>query len=107
MRLKLGRPDLGRYADRFDVPAATGRLGVTFLGVASLLIDDGETRLLTDGFFSRPSLAKVALGRIAPDHDRIDAVLARAGIDRLAAVLPVHTHFDHAMDSAVVADRTG
>ncbi|MBA2953530.1 MBL fold metallo-hydrolase [Nocardioides sp. MAH-18] len=107
MRLKPGRPDITRYADRFDVPAATGPWGVTFLGVASLLIDDGETALMTDGFFSRPSLAKVVLGRIAPDQGRIDAALARAGVDRLAAVLPVHTHYDHAMDSAVVADRTG
>src|SRR6478735_5477386 len=107
MRLKLGRPDIARYADRFDVPAATGPWSVTFLGVASLLVDDGETALLTDGFFSRPGLRTVALGRIAPDHGRIDAALARAGVDRLAAVLPVHTHFDHAMDSAVVADRTG
>ena len=107
MRLKLGRPDIARYADRFDVPAATGPWGVTFLGVASLLVDDGETALLTDGFFSRPGLAKVALGKIAPDHARIDAALARAGVDRLAAVLPVHSHYDHAMDSAVVADRTG
>jgi len=107
MRLKLGRPDIGQYAHRFDVPAATGPLGVTFLGVASLLLDDGETAVMTDGFFSRPSLAKVALGKIAPDLTRIDTVLARAGVDRLAAVLPVHTHYDHAMDSAVVADRTG
>jgi L-ascorbate metabolism protein UlaG (beta-lactamase superfamily) len=107
MRLKLGRPDLSAYADRFDVPPATGLFGVTFLGVASLLFDDGETRLMTDGFFSRPSLAKVALGKIAPDLGRIDAVLARVGADRLAAVIPVHTHFDHAMDSAAVADRTG
>jgi len=107
MRLKLGRPDLGQYAHRFDVPAATGPLGVTFLGVASLLLDDGETALMTDGFFSRPPLVKVVLGKVAPDLERIDAVLARAGVDRLAAVLPVHTHYDHAMDSAVVADRTG
>lgn len=91
MRLKLGRPDLGQYADRFDVPPATGAWGVTFLGVASLLLDDGETRLMTDGFFSRPPLAKVALGRIAPDLDRIDAVLTRVGVDRLAAVVPVHS----------------
>ncbi|MFC6341611.1 hypothetical protein ACFP8W_06455, partial [Nocardioides hankookensis] len=67
MRLKLGRPDIGRYAARFDVPPADGPLGVTFLGVASLLLDDGETRLMTDGFFSRPGLAKVALGKVAPD----------------------------------------
>ena len=107
MRLKPGRPDLGRYADRFDVPLADGSWGVTFLGVASLLLDDGETRVLTDGFFSRPSLGRVLLGRIAPDPARIDAALARVGVDRLAAVVPVHTHYDHALDSAVVADRTG
>src|SRR6478752_7937493 len=62
---------------------------------------------MTDGFFSRPSLRTVLLGKVAPDHARIDSVLARVGVDRLAAVLPVHTHYDHAMDSAVVADRTG
>lgn len=106
MRLKLGRPDIDRYADRFDVPEATGTFGATFLGVATLLLDDGETALLTDGFFSRPSLLRL-LRPIAPDGARIDAALRRAGIDRLALVTPVHTHFDHAMDSAVVAARTG
>lgn len=107
MRLRLGRPALERYADRFDVPASADAFGATFLGVSSLLLDDGETAVLTDGFFSRPSLARVALGRIAPDHARIDAALARAGIERLGLVAPVHTHFDHAMDSGVVAERTG
>jgi L-ascorbate metabolism protein UlaG (beta-lactamase superfamily) len=107
MRLKLGRPDIGRYADRFDVPSARGDLGVTFLGVSSLLFDDGQSALLTDGFFSRPPLRKVALGKIAPDAKRIDAALLRAGIGRLDAVVPVHTHFDHGLDSAAVAARTG
>lgn len=84
-------------------------MSVTFLGVATLLVDDGGTALLTDGFFSRPSLARVALRRIAPDADRITAGLSRAGAGagRIAAVLPVHTHYDHAQDAAVVAERTG
>lgn len=107
MRLRLGRPDLGRYADRFDVAAAEGDFAVTFLGVSTLLIDDGESAVMTDGYFSRPSLAKVALGRVAPDDARIGAVLARTGTTRLQAVVPVHTHVDHALDSAVVAERTG
>jgi L-ascorbate metabolism protein UlaG (beta-lactamase superfamily) len=107
MRIKLGRPDLGRYRDRFDVPSSDGPFGVTFLGVSSLLIRDGESAVLTDGFFTRPSLLQVGLRRIAPDSDRIRDVLARAGVGRLDAVAPVHTHFDHAMDSAVVAERTG
>jgi len=109
MRLKLGRPDLSTYADRFDVPPATGGspISVTFLGVSSLLIDDGSTSLLTDGFFSRPGLARVALGRLTPHPGRIRSALERAGCDRVEAVLPVHTHFDHALDSAVVAQLTG
>ena len=111
MRLRRGRPDLGRYADRFDIPAATGDLGVTFLGVSTLLVDDGETALLTDGFFSRPSLVRTLLGRVAPHEGRISMALGRLGLGpaggRVAAVLPVHTHYDHALDSAAVARRTG
>ena len=109
MRLKFGRPDLGRYRDRFDVPAAAPDSAVTisWMGVSTLLVDDGSTALLTDGFFSRPSLLDVGMRRISPSVGRIDDALARAGISRLAAVLPVHTHYDHALDSAVVAGRTG
>lgn len=107
MRFKLGRPDLAAYTERFDVPAAEGEVSVTFLGVASLLLDDGTSAIMTDGFFSRPPLLRSAFGKIAPDHGRIDACLERAGVTRLDAVVPVHTHYDHAMDSAVVAERTG
>ena len=109
MRLKFGRPDLGAYRDRFDAPAAApdSDLTVTWLGVSTLLIDDGTTALMTDGFFSRPSYVDVGLRRLSPSTQRIDESLARAGVRRLAAVLPVHTHFDHALDSAVVAARTG
>jgi L-ascorbate metabolism protein UlaG (beta-lactamase superfamily) len=108
MRLKLGRPDLGDYARFFDLPAATAApLTVTWAGVSTLLIDDGTSAVMTDGFFSRPSLLNVGVGRIAPSAPRIDGCLARLGVRRLDAVLPVHTHFDHAMDSATVAERTG
>ena len=113
MRPKLGRPDLTSYDSRFDVPTATGDLGVTFLGVSTLLVDDRDSAVMTDGFFSRPSLRKVAFGKLAPDPTRIDSALTRLGLNgtnsgrRLDAVVPVHTHFDHAMDSAVVANRTG
>jgi L-ascorbate metabolism protein UlaG (beta-lactamase superfamily) len=63
--------------------------------------------MLTDGFFTRPSLIDVALRRIAPDPGTIHVCLHRAGIQRLDAVIPVHSHFDHALDSAAVAERTG
>lgn len=112
MRFRLGRPDIRRYADRFDVPAAVDGVGVTFAGVSTLLIDDGESAILTDGFFSRPGMLAVALRRIAPDTSRITGALHRllaasptlTGVD---AVIPVHSHFDHVLDSAEVALSTG
>ncbi len=109
MRLKPGRPDIADYAGFFNAPPAgpDAPLTVAWAGVTTLLIDDGSSALMTDGFFSRPGLAAVGLGRIAPSKSRIDGSLERLGVDRLDAVLPVHTHFDHAMDSAVVAQRTG
>jgi L-ascorbate metabolism protein UlaG (beta-lactamase superfamily) len=85
-----------------------GEVRVTWLGVTTLLFDDGATRLLTDGFFSRPGLLDLALDRgVAPDLPGIDRALAAAGIERVAAVIPVHSHYDHAMDAGEVAKRTG
>ena len=109
MRLKLGRPDIAAYSDRFDAPAAGigSGLSVTWLGVSTLLVDDGTAALMTDGFFSRPTLREVGLRRLAPSLSRIRDCLARASVGRLVAVLPVHTHYDHALDSAVVAEQTG
>jgi L-ascorbate metabolism protein UlaG (beta-lactamase superfamily) len=62
---------------------------------------------MTDGFFSRPNLLETGLRPLSPSSARIDGCLAHLGVDRLEAVMPVHTHFDHAMDSGVVAERTG
>lgn len=109
MRLKIGRPDLAAYSNRFDLPPASpdAPLTVSWAGVTTLLIDDGTSALMTDGFFSRPSLLTVAARPLTSSRPRIDAALARLNVQRLDAVTPVHTHFDHAMDSAVVAGLTG
>lgn len=103
------RPSLARYRDIATAPAAIddGSLRVTFLGVSTLLFRDAEAAVLIDGFFSRPDLASTVIGQIVPDGKRIDAGLALAAVDKLDAVVVVHSHYDHAMDSAEVARRTG
>jgi L-ascorbate metabolism protein UlaG (beta-lactamase superfamily) len=88
-------------------PRSPGQVSVTFLGVSTLLFDDGDTAVLTDGFFSRPGALRASLGRVRPDQRRIEAALSRAGIERLTAVFAVHSHYDHALDSATVATLTG
>jgi L-ascorbate metabolism protein UlaG (beta-lactamase superfamily) len=75
--------------------------------VTTLLLDDGSSAIMTDGFFSRPSLSTVAARRLSSSRPRIEAALSQLGVTRLEAVVPVHTHFDHAMDSAAVAQLTG
>jgi L-ascorbate metabolism protein UlaG (beta-lactamase superfamily) len=43
-------------------PAATvppGQVRAVYLGVSTILFDDGRAGIVTDGFFSRPGLARV------------------------------------------------
>jgi L-ascorbate metabolism protein UlaG (beta-lactamase superfamily) len=83
-------------------------LTVVWLGVSTLLFDDGETQIMTDGFVSRPSLLDLLLEKpIAADVDLIQQVIENQYIDRLAAIIPVHSHYDHALDTADFAKLTG
>lgn len=100
--------DYERYVYREEQPVArSGQLTATFLGTSTVLFTDGETAILTDGFFTRPSTGKMLFGRIASDPARVRSALQRAGITHLAAVMPIHSHHDHAMDAAEVARQTG
>ncbi len=70
-----------RLLDRFAAESVSaiptdGRLRVTFLGVTTILLDDGKTRIMTDGFFSRPGLLKILRGKIAPDEERVAFALS-------------------------------
>ena len=80
---------------------------VTWLGVTTLLIDDSETQILIDGFFSRPSLAEVLFGlAVENDAAQIDYAMNEFRMRRLAAIIPVHSHYDHAMDIGAIANRS-
>jgi L-ascorbate metabolism protein UlaG (beta-lactamase superfamily) len=79
----------------------------TWLGVTTLLFDDGETQILIDAFFSRPSLADIVFGMpVESEAAQINYVMDAYGMRRLAAIIPVHSHFDHAMDVGAIANRS-
>jgi L-ascorbate metabolism protein UlaG (beta-lactamase superfamily) len=83
------------------------RVSVTWLGITTLLFDDGETQILTDGTFSRPDLFDIVTQRpVYSDAAAINYALAEFRIDRLAAIVVLHSHFDHAMDIGLVTNRT-
>jgi L-ascorbate metabolism protein UlaG (beta-lactamase superfamily) len=88
-----------------SVPA--GAVTVRWTGTSTLLFSDGTTDWMVDGWFSRPGPLRVVAGTIEPDLAAIEAGLERNGVRRLAAVIPAHSHYDHAMDAPEVARRTG
>lgn len=105
-------PSLEPYAEYFVAPVdSTERnsdsITARYFGTSTLLISDGETAIMTDGFFTRPSLSTMLWGELTPNQALITDTLATAQIDRLAAVLVVHSHHDHALDAPEVAKQTG
>jgi L-ascorbate metabolism protein UlaG (beta-lactamase superfamily) len=91
-------------------PAATtppGAVTVRYSGTATLLFSDGETHWMTDGWFTRPGPLQTLLGKIEPDMEAISFGLQQNQVEKLAAVFPMHSHYDHAMDTPEVALRTG
>ncbi len=97
--LKLQRPEI--------TEAGTDGVKVTWLGVTTLLFDDDETQILIDGFFSRPGILDIIFRRpIESDAATINYALDEFRVRRLAAVIPVHSHYDHAMDVGAVANRS-
>ena len=109
-----------------ESPSRVGTLHVRFAGTTTIQIDDGEEAILIDGFFSRPGLLQIlsssfapGLSPMLPSNSRIVDALGKLQINLknenlaaapngplLKAVLVAHSHYDHAMDSAMVASLT-
>ena len=80
---------------------------LTWFGVTTMLFDDGETQILIDGFISRPTLFQILTGQpVDNDVAKINFFLNEYRIRRLAAIIPVHSHFDHAMDVGAIGNRS-
>ncbi len=103
-------PNMAPY-ERYTLATGRAQDGVTlrYFGASTLLIEDGETAIMSDGFLSRPTHPfRILFGvKIAPDRPRISRVLEKAGVRKLAAVFVSHSHYDHAMDAPEVARLTG
>ncbi|WP_292050592.1 MULTISPECIES: MBL fold metallo-hydrolase [unclassified Brevundimonas] len=99
------RPSIHSY-DRASTGKGAQPLSIHYFGTSTLaLVRDGEA-LVIDGFFSRPSLVKLAQP-LRPDTGRIEGALDGAGIQKVSAVLVGHSHYDHALDAASVARTYG
>lgn len=104
------RPDVDPSAPglayRQDELAGSG-LSVVFFGTSTVLISDGKNAIMTDGFLSRPSWLQLIFASLQSNHDEIDFALRQAKVEKVDAILVAHSHHDHAMDSGLVAQKTG
>ena len=79
----------------------------TWLGTSTLLFDDGETQILIDGAFTRiGAIESLLLRPVKTDVATVNYAMSAFGMRRLAAIIPVHSHHDHAMDVGHVANRS-
>lgn len=83
-----------------------GAVRITFLGTTTLLFDDGETQILIDGLLTRPSLFKLVTSKIKTDQTLVDHILKKENVNHLKAIFVSHSHYDHALDVAYIANQT-
>jgi hypothetical protein len=81
-----------------DAAPADGAIKVTWYGTTMFVVDYGQTRMLSDAFITRPSLAtavesmKTEKALIATDTAMVDAWLVRPEVGKRAALFVAHTH---------------
>lgn len=95
------RPGIADYKATLatSAPAQSNDLKITWFGVATVLIDDGEHRLLIDPFFSRSDAFNTLLNLpIKPREGLATQWLKKAGVDSVDAALVSHSHYDHILD---------
>lgn len=106
----LIRPDITTFSERLTLPPANdgSSVRVRFGGVSTLLFEaDGAPALMTDGFFSRPRLRTILTTKIGPDAAAICYGLGQMDVEAVPLIVPLHAHYDHAMDAPWVALKTG
>ena len=82
---------------------ADGAMDVTFLGNSTILLDDGKSVIMIDGFITRHCFLKTLLGKIETDKVAVTTNLTKAGISTIDAVVVPHSHFDHVLDAPFIA----
>jgi L-ascorbate metabolism protein UlaG (beta-lactamase superfamily) len=82
---------------------ARGEITLTYLGVAGWQISDGTHVILVDPYFTRPAADLPDGAPLVPDA----AAIAAHAPARADLILVGHSHFDHALDVAEVAKRSG
>jgi L-ascorbate metabolism protein UlaG (beta-lactamase superfamily) len=89
-----------------DKDIAKGAVTVRWTGTSTLVISDGDSTIITDGWFSRPGIFTALFGKLSPDLEAIRFGLKQNQVTNADVVFAFHSHHDHAQDAPEVAKRT-
>lgn len=99
----------GMPANSQSLAPATGAVaGVSaqYFGTTTLALRDGRDAVMVDALLTRPSMSTVMFDKVATDRRLADSSLKQANLGRLDLLLITHTHYDHVLDAAAIAERT-
>ena len=86
---------------------SSAEIKIRWLGVASVIIEDGESSLLMDPDWTRPDLWQViGLSRLVSNEKLVKSELDKLKIKKVSGIFTSHSHFDHAIDAPLVAKLT-
>lgn len=97
-----GRYLVGHYPSYY--PQARGGLKITYFGTSTLTFEDGQSRILVDGFFSRPNILKLLGPHNGSGGDSTESAYqsfdwgGRKYGNAIDAIIPMHAHHDHLQD---------
>lgn len=87
---------------------AHSKVEAKWLTVASVLIDDGKTKILFDPAWTRPSLLHwLGIKELSSDEKLVSEILQKNNMTKIDAVFSSHSHFDHVVDAPIVSKLTG
>lgn len=90
------------------IQAVHARVTARWMTVASVLIDDGKTKLLFDPAWTRPGFKHwLNIEPFKSDEKLVTSILKKNDLTKIDAVFASHSHFDHVMDAPMVSKLAG
>lgn len=90
------------------IQVAGAHVHARWLTVASVLIDDGKTKLLFDPAWTRPGIKHwLNMEKFKSDELLVASILKKNDLTKIDAVFASHSHFDHVMDAPMVSKLAG
>lgn len=88
--------------------SAFAKVQARWLTVASVVIDDGKTRILFDPAWTRPTWKHwLNIENLKSDEKLVRDILEKNQLTQVDAVFASHSHFDHVLDAPMVAKVAG